>query len=542
MTEPGVPNVEAVTPTVNRNYIIAAYILLWVVCFVDAIQQGAANALHPYVTSTFFQHSLLAYINVMPGIIGGILRLPLAKVLDIFGRPHGFALSVVFLVTGLSLMAECHSVHGFAAAQSFYWLGYNSLFYTIQVFIADTSALKNRGLLFAYINSPYIITAWLAGPVAKSFISTFDYNRGWRWCFGIFAIVMALFSIPLFCLFLHNYRKAAKAEVATPIRNDRTTFQSIRYYMIEFDALGLFLVSGGLVFLLVPLNLFSFQKTKWASPIMIGFLVCGLVMLSLFVCYERYLAPKTVLPYRLFMDRTVLGAVTLSMVLFVSLTLWDTYFSSFLQVVYGVSIVHATYIANIYTVGSCLFSIPVGIVIRMNGRFKWIALYFGVPVTVLGVVLMIHFRHPGQSIGFVILSQVLIAFAGGACVITEQVAAMSAVKHEYVALVLALEGMSSSIGGGIGSSIATAIWTSVFPARIAAHLPGPHQREVEFLYSSIEFQMKYPKGDELRDAVGLAYGDTMKVLCIASTAVLALGLVAVIMWRDIRVNNSLQKD
>jgi hypothetical protein len=64
----------------------------------------------------------------------------------------------------------------------------------------------------------------------------------------------------------------------------------------------------------------------------------------------------------------------------------------------------------------------------MTGKFKWIALYFGVPFTMLGVGLMILFRQPNQHVGWVIMCQVFIAFAGGACVITEQVAAMAASK------------------------------------------------------------------------------------------------------------------
>lgn len=59
----------------------------------------------------------------MSGIIGGVLKLPLAKILDIFGRPQGFALMTAFLVLGLILMASCNSVQVYAAAQIFYWVG-----------------------------------------------------------------------------------------------------------------------------------------------------------------------------------------------------------------------------------------------------------------------------------------------------------------------------------------------------------------------------------------------------------------------------------
>jgi hypothetical protein len=96
---------------------------MWIVTFVDATQQGASGSLVPYVTSSFQSHSLTAYTGVMSGIIGGVLKLPLAKILDIFGRPQGFALMTAFLIVGLIMMAACNSVQTFAAAQIFYWVG-----------------------------------------------------------------------------------------------------------------------------------------------------------------------------------------------------------------------------------------------------------------------------------------------------------------------------------------------------------------------------------------------------------------------------------
>jgi hypothetical protein len=60
----------------------------------------------------------------MSSIIGGLVQLPLAKVLDIWGRPQGYALMVFFLTMGLVMMASCKNVETYAAAQVFYWVGY----------------------------------------------------------------------------------------------------------------------------------------------------------------------------------------------------------------------------------------------------------------------------------------------------------------------------------------------------------------------------------------------------------------------------------
>lgn len=87
------------------------------------MQQGMGSLLTPYVTSAFAQHSLTATTGVMSGIIGGVSKLTLAKILDIWGRPQGFLVVVLIMTLGLIMMAACNNVETYAAAQVFYWVG-----------------------------------------------------------------------------------------------------------------------------------------------------------------------------------------------------------------------------------------------------------------------------------------------------------------------------------------------------------------------------------------------------------------------------------
>ena len=87
------------------------------------MQSGMSNSLVAYVTSDFYAHSLTATTSIMSSLIGGLFQLPLAKIVDIWGRPQGFALCMVFLTIGLIMMAACKNVETYAAAQVFYWVG-----------------------------------------------------------------------------------------------------------------------------------------------------------------------------------------------------------------------------------------------------------------------------------------------------------------------------------------------------------------------------------------------------------------------------------
>ena len=112
----------------SRSHLTAAYVLIWLIYFVNSMQQGTTNALSVYVTSWFGQTSLTPATSVMSSLIGGLFKLPLAKIIDLWGRPQGYFLMVVFMTVGLIMMAACKNIETYAAAQVFYWVGYVRLF------------------------------------------------------------------------------------------------------------------------------------------------------------------------------------------------------------------------------------------------------------------------------------------------------------------------------------------------------------------------------------------------------------------------------
>jgi hypothetical protein len=55
----------------------------------------------------------------MANIISGLTKLPLAKILDTWGRPQGMTLMLIVWIAGYIMMAACKNVQTFAAAQVF---------------------------------------------------------------------------------------------------------------------------------------------------------------------------------------------------------------------------------------------------------------------------------------------------------------------------------------------------------------------------------------------------------------------------------------
>lgn len=531
--QPGVQDIEAFTKVWTKSDIIVAYIAIWVIYFFDAMQQSVSSNLSPYVTSEFQSHSLTSAVNIFAYLIAGLSKLPLAKILDIWGRPQGFVLMLTFLTLALVMMAGCRNVETFAAAQVFYWVGFNGIQYSISIFVADTSSLRNRSLMFAFASSPYIITVWIGGPLTQAFLD----GPGFRWAYGAFAITTPIVCAPLIWLFVKNYKKAKRMGLIPVRESNRTWWQSVKHYVIEFDLGGMLILIAGLALFLLPFNLYFKQEEGWKSPMIISMLVIGFLLCVAFPFYEKFVAPKTFIPFELLTDRTVLGACILACVLFISFYIWNAFFPSFLQVVNGLSITEQSYISNIYSIGSCFWSLIVGFLVRYTGRFKWLALYFGVPLTILGVSLMAVFRQPDVNIGYIIMCQIFIALSGGTLVICEQMAAMAATTHQYIAVVLAVEGMFANVGGAIGSTVATAIWGSVFPKSLADHLPAESQGNLTSIFASLPVQLSYEENTPTRIAIQRAYGDAQRVMIIASAVIQVVSLISVIVWRDIKVKD-----
>jgi MFS family permease len=500
-----------------------------------AFASGVAGTLTTYVTSDFSAQSLTSTTSIIAGLIPGLTKLAYAKFIDNFGRPTGFALASFCMTIGMLMMAACNNVETYCAAEVFYSVGYSWIDFTITIFIADTSKLKNRAFMIAYAASPWLITVWVYGLACEQIIG--PGGMGWRWGFGVFAIVFPIICIPLWSLFYYNQQKAVKQGHFNVNPHGRGVLANIIFYGTEFDIIGILLAATGIGLFLLAFSLYSYQTLVWRSALIICFLIFGGLLIIAFVVWEKYFAPVNFIPWYLIKNRTVFFTYSMMASLYTAWYLWDNYFYSFLVVVFGQSVQNATYIQNIYTVGSTFWGLVMGVLIRYNGRLKWPAVYFGVPMTILGVALMIHFREPDVNIGYIVMCQIFIAFGGGTLVICEQMTVMAVSKHEDIPAILAMEGMVASIGQSIGSTIASAMWTGIFPNKLAQYLPASAQGDIDSIYGSITVQESYAVGSATRDGINSAYAATQKLMLITSVCLYSITWASTFMWESINVKD-----
>lgn len=169
--------------------------------------------------------------SILANIIGGVLRLPIAKVLNLWGRAEGFLVFFAIYLLGIIVLASCKGPNSYAAGYVLYWIGYDAIYLIMDIFVADTSGLRNRAFAFAFVTTPFICTAFTGPLAANAFLA----NSTWRWAIGTFAIVQPFIFVPLAMVFKWHQKKAERLGLFKREPSGRTAAQSIVHYLHEFD-------------------------------------------------------------------------------------------------------------------------------------------------------------------------------------------------------------------------------------------------------------------------------------------------------------------
>jgi MFS family permease len=459
--------------------------------------------------------------------------------MDIWGRPYALCLGVLSTTLGLIMMAGCNNVKTYCAAQVFFYMGYNSIDFSMTVFIADTSKLRNRGFFIAYAASPWLITTWVYGYAVDSIVA--PGGMGYRWGFGIFSIIIPIVCAPLITMWFLMEAKARKQGLIPDRPNRGTLSQKAIYYAKEFDVIGILILALGLALFLLSFNIYSYQKDQWKSPLIICFIIFGGLLVIAFAMWEKYFAPVTFVPWHLLKNRTVIFTYTMAGALYTGWYVWDSYFYSLLVVLFNQPIVYATYISNIYTMGSCFICLVYGVCLRYYGKLKMYSLLWGAPLTMLGVGLMIKFRQENVNIGYIVMCQIFVAFGGGVLVISEQTTLMAVSKQQDFPALLACESMIIAIGSAVGSTIAGAMWTGIFPVQLMNRLPADAMDNFANIYGDFTVQSSYPLGSDARNAINASYAYTQRLMLIAATCIYSLTLFSIMMWQNVDVKKQKQR-
>ncbi|KAL8243623.1 hypothetical protein R6Q59_009881 [Mikania micrantha] len=534
----GQQKAEAAALVWSKPQVYATYVWIWVCFFMLALQSATTVIFNPAAYADFALAPEIVTSYVLANIIGGVLKLPIAKILNIWGRAEGFFIFVCVYLLGMIIIAASKGPNAFAAGYTLYWIGFDAVYLIMDIFVADTSGLRNRAFAFAFVSTPFIATAFTGSLLGQAFMKV----TTWRWGYGAFVIIQFAVFMPLVVVFKFFQRKAEKQGLFVRKPSGRTMVQSIKHYFHEFDIVGAILLMAAFVLFLLPFSLATYGRAQYHSATFIAMVVVGIILFPVFAIWEAFFTRVQFIRWELFKQRTVLGACCLAAIVYFSFYGWETYFYNFNIVVYNLSFSEAGYMSQIYNVGSTFWGVVFGVFICATKHFKYGCLFIGLPLMMLGAGLMVYFRGSQHGIGYVVMCQIFIAFGGGTLVIGEQMAVMAAADRDGVPMMLSLISLCSNLGGAIGYAVTGAIYNNTFLKALTSALPAADQAEANKLYlGGYAAQILYAPGTPQREAAAYAWSESQKYNCTVAVCILILGIPAIAVWKNYNVDKKQNK-
>jgi EmrB/QacA subfamily drug resistance transporter len=383
---------------------------------------GGLNRL-AWVTSAF----LLAQTVVTP-IYG--------KLGDLYGRKRVLQSAIVLFLAGSALCGQAHSMTELIAFRAVQGLGAGGLVVLIQAVIGDVVPPRERGRYQGLFGAVFGIAS-IAGPLLGGVIVE---QVSWRWIFyvnlpiGVLALAVLSATLP------------ATTRVSRP----------------AIDYLGASLLAAALSAIVLVTSL---GGTTWAwgsgTTIVVGGL--GLVLLGAFVMAERR-AREPILPVALLRDRVFTVGASLSLIVGFALFGAVTFLPLYFQTVDAASPTASGLRLVPMIVGLLTTSIVSGQLITRYGRYKLFPI-IGTALMTIGLGLLSRL-DVGTSTATSSLFLLILGLGLGSTMQVLVLAVQNAVA--YANLGAATSGIT--LARGIGGSLGTAIFGTVFSTQLRSHL------------------------------------------------------------------------
>ncbi|TGJ85622.1 hypothetical protein E0Z10_g3149 [Xylaria hypoxylon] len=523
-TQDGVKAIEAISMAWSKWGLIAAYIGIFLMAFTTSLEGQVTYSVVAFATSSFSSHSLIATVYVIQGVVNAVIKPPMAKIADVFGRLEAFIFCIVLYVLGYIQMAASANVQTFAAAQIFYSAGSTGLQILQQVFIADTSDMSNRALFSSLPDTPFLVTTWIGSIIGGAIVA----SSTWRWAYGIWAIILPVVFLPLALTLFLNGRRAKRMG----LRPERRSFIEggpltvVAKLWNQLDIGGIILLSASFALLLIPLTLTKTTPGGWQSPTIIALIVVGGVLLIVFPLWEssKKLAPHPLIPLELLKSRTFCAGCAIGFFYFLVFYLSvQPYFYSYLLVVQRQSIPAAGHITQVFSFASTVTSIVVSLLIKYTRHYKYFVTS-GSLIYLLGVGLMIRYRTEDASVGSLVGTQIAVGIGGGMLNVPAQLGVQASASHQQVAAATAVFLTLVELGGAVGAAISGAVWTQLIPSKLSQYLPAELVSQAHTIFGSVAVAsdyITYPPGSPARMAINRSYQETMHVLLMIAVVLCA---------------------
>lgn len=419
-----------------------AFATVLLTMFFSSMDQTVVSTAMPTIIGDLKGFSLYAWVFTSYMMASSITIPIYGKLSDVFGRKPFYLFGLIMFGVGSAVSGQAHSMMELVWARAFQGIGAGAMMSMPRATVGDIFSPKERakwmGVMMAVFGISSIVGPALGGWITDSF--------SWRWVFYI------------------NLPFAALAIIGVLV-----TLPKVRAeHRVKVDWLGSVILIVGLVPILLG---FTWAGTKyaWGSPIELTLFIGGVIVLALFVLWERRAADPLLAPSlfknRIFSTSLILG-VLIGMTMFGSLM----FLPIFVQGVIGLNAQSSGWVMTPMMVGFIIGSMVSGQVMSRTGRYKYLAWMSGA-IIVVGSLLL-NQMNVHTSWGTVMVNMVVLGLGIGSLMPLMNMVVQNAFPYKMMGTVNSTQQFVSSLGGVIASPIFGSVLDKAFSHKLSTSLPS----------------------------------------------------------------------
>ena len=360
------------------------------------------------------------------------------KISDLYGRRIMVQIAILIFLLGSLLAGVAQGMIQLILFRGVQGIGAGGLMALTFAVVGDVVSPRERGRYIGLLAGTWAFAS-VIGPFIGGFIVD---NLSWRWVFLINLPVGALaFGVTSAVLHLPVVRRSHRIDIQ-----------------------GAFLLIAGVSCLLLAL-VWGGTEYPWSSPVIVGLIAGGTVVVGAFVAWESRVA-EPILPLRLFRDPIFSVSSALGFLTGCGLFGSVIFLPLFLQVVTGVSAMNSGLLLLPLTAGVVAGSIGSGRIISRTGRYRgWPigGLAFASVGMMLLTLIQAETPHVWSSLFMVILG-----LGVGATMQATVLVVQNSVEHRDLGVATGAVQFFRQMGGAFG----VAAFGAIMNMRLAADLPA----------------------------------------------------------------------
>jgi EmrB/QacA subfamily drug resistance transporter len=416
------------------------FIALMLGMFLAALDQTIVSTALPTIVGDLGGLNHLSWV-VTSYLLASTVSTPVyGKLGDMIGRKPVFLAAILIFLAGSMLAGLSQSMTELIGFRALQGIGAGGLMVGAQAIIADIVPPRERGRYMGLIGSVFAVAS-VAGPLLGGFLVD---NLSWRWVFYVNLPVGAL-AVLIVVTRLHLH---------TP---------TVRH---RIDYVGTAVLSSG-VGALILLTTWGGVEYSWASLTIVGLGIAGVVLLLVFVWWERRVS-EPILPLQLF--RSPVFSVANAMGFTIGMAMFGAiiFIPLFLQIVYGVSPTSSGLRTLPLMAGLLTASILSGRAISRIGRYKAFPIA-GTGVLLVGMYLL-SLLAVGTASWVASAYMVVVGIGLGLVMQVLVLVVQNDARPQEIGVATSSATFFRSVGGAFGVAIFGAIFASRLSHRLA-HLP-----------------------------------------------------------------------